>query len=198
VTGSKDTEFFDALYAANPDPWGFETSDYEKAKYDATLAALGTGHFARGLEIGCSIGVLTERLAGRCDALIGVDVAEAALERARARCAGLSHVHLARMRVPGAWPEGRFDLILLSEVLYFLDSADIDGVAERCAASLMPGGVVLLVHWLGDTGTENGGEAASERFIAQAQGRLVVQQQEKTARYRIDRLAAWGKVTELA
>ena len=43
---------FDALYAGDPDPWGFETSDYEHRKYDATLAALGARRFERALEVG--------------------------------------------------------------------------------------------------------------------------------------------------
>ena len=71
-------EFFERLYAAEPDPWGFETSAYERAKYDATIAALPPGPISTALEVGCSIGVLTERLARRCDRLLAVDVSEAA------------------------------------------------------------------------------------------------------------------------
>ncbi len=77
--------FFDEIYAEDPDPWKFETSAYEAAKYDATIAALRGRRFANGLEIGCSIGVLTERLAPHVDDLLAIDVAEAALDRARAR-----------------------------------------------------------------------------------------------------------------
>ena len=80
-------ERFDGMYAERPDPWGFETSPYEQAKYDATIAALPR-RYATALEAGCSIGVLSERLAAHCDALLGVDVAEAPLAarpRARAR-----------------------------------------------------------------------------------------------------------------
>src|SRR4051812_50160637 len=62
--------YFDELYAGERDPWEFETSAYEQAKYDATLAALPRPLYRRGLEIGCSIGVLTARLAGRCASLV--------------------------------------------------------------------------------------------------------------------------------
>ena len=60
--------YFDSLYAAEADPWAFATSDYEREKYAATLAALPRPHYARALEIGCSIGVLTRMLAGRVGA----------------------------------------------------------------------------------------------------------------------------------
>ena len=52
--------YFEALYAADEDPWDFTTSAYERAKYDRTVAALGDRRFARGLEVGCSIGVEAE------------------------------------------------------------------------------------------------------------------------------------------
>jgi len=77
--------WFEALYASDPDPWRFATSDYEATKYDNTLAALGERRFAAGFEVGCSIGVLTARIALRCDRLLAVDVAAAALERDRLR-----------------------------------------------------------------------------------------------------------------
>ena len=68
-------EVFDRLYASNPDPWGFETSEYEQAKYADTLAQLDGRHFRSGLELGCSIGVLSRLLGPRCDRLLGLDAA---------------------------------------------------------------------------------------------------------------------------
>ena len=93
--------YFDALYAGDPDPWRFADSAYERAKYDATLAALTRPRYARAFEAGCSIGVLTRDLAPRCDALLAVDAAEAPLRQARARCAGLPQVAFRCLRLPG-------------------------------------------------------------------------------------------------
>jgi hypothetical protein len=76
-------ENFEARYAANPDPWGFETSAYEHEKYERTLAALGHRHYGRAFEAGCSIGVFTAMLAERCDELLAVDIAQAAVDSAR-------------------------------------------------------------------------------------------------------------------
>lgn len=177
---------FEALYASDPDPWGFETSAYEAEKYAATLAALDRPRYAAAIEIGCSIGVLTAMLAASCDSLVGVDFAASALARARARCAALAHVRFARMRVPACWPEGDFDLIVLSEILYFLDRADIEAVAARVRATLRPQGRVLLVNYLGATDTPFGGDQAAERFIEAAA--LTPRAQRRAQSWRLDLL----------
>ena len=181
-------EVFERLYARDPDPWGFHTSQYERDKYAATLASLPSGRFAAGFEVGCSIGVLTRQLAARCDTLLAVDVAEAALVAARAACAGLDHVSFRRRRIPGGWPRGRFDLIVLSEVLYFLGAADLAATARRAVASLAPGGVALLVNWTGPTNSPITGDAAAQGFIAASRLTPVLQRRE--ARYRLDLLRA--------
>jgi SAM-dependent methyltransferase len=139
--------YFDAVYAARADPWDFETSPYEAAKYDATLAALPRARYASLLEIGCSIGVLTRRLAGRCDRLLALDVAPAALERARARCADLPHVRFERRRVPDELPDGRFDAIVVSEVGYYWSAEDLRRARDLLLARLESAGHLLLVHW---------------------------------------------------
>ncbi|GAB3677291.1 class I SAM-dependent methyltransferase [Hymenobacter agri] len=140
-------EYFDHVYQANRDPWNFETSPYERAKYTATLAALPRPHYAQVFEIGCSLGVLTEQLAPRCGHLLAVDVSEAALAQARARCATLPQVDIKRMRVPEEFPSQQFDLILLSEVGYYWSPADLAWAADQLIASLKPDGQLLLVHW---------------------------------------------------
>ncbi len=91
--------------------------------------------------------MLTAALAPRCDTLVALDVAEAALDQARARCRDLPHLRLLKAQVPGEWPEGTFDLILLSEVVYYLDAADVARLARPVSGeSLVPGGDVVLVH----------------------------------------------------
>jgi predicted TPR repeat methyltransferase len=135
--------YFDDLYAAERDPWEFETSPYEQAKYDATIAALPRG-YETGLEIGCSIGVLTERLQPHVADLLAVDVSESALEAARARVPGVT---FERRELPEQFPPGRFDLIVASEVLYYLDPPAFEAMLERLH------GTVLAVHWRHPTRT---------------------------------------------
>ena len=140
-------EYFDHVYQANRDPWNFEGSPYERAKYAATLAALPRPHYAEAFEIGCSLGVLTAQLAPRCGHLLAVDVSEAALTQARARCAALPQVEINLLRVPEEFPPQQFDLILFSEVGYYWSPADLARAADQFIAALRPGGQLLLVHW---------------------------------------------------
>ncbi len=144
---SLPARYFDDVYAAHDDPWSFETSAYEAAKYDHTLAVLGERRFSNAFEIGCSIGVLTERLAQHCDRLLAVDISEAPLVQARRRCAALPQVRLLRMDVPQTFPAGRFDLVVMSEVGYYWTTPDLAHAAQHIAAALAPGGLWLLVHW---------------------------------------------------
>ncbi len=176
--------YFDEMYARDPDPWRFAQSDYEREKYAATLAALPRARYASALEVGCSIGVLTRQLAGRCDALLSLDVAEAALEQARERCADQNHVRFERRRVPAEWPEGRFDLILLSEVVYYLDRDDVRQLAARVDEAAAPGCDILLVHWLGETHYPLSGDEAASVFIEACAADHVEGRRERD--YRLD------------
>lgn len=189
-TASLPPDYFAERYAKDPDPWRFATSDYEAGKYAATLAALPRERYAALLEIGCSIGVLTRALAPRCDHLLGLDVAEAALGQARARCADLPQVAFGRMQVPDEWPDGTFDAILLSEVVYYLAAPDVARLAVRVGGSVRPGSDILLVHWTGETDYPLTGDEAAELFIRDASGYARVVRQDRAESYRLDVLTA--------
>lgn len=139
--------YFADIYDAHDDPWAFETSPYEAGKYARTLAALPRERYGSALEIGCSIGVLTARLAERCAQLLSLDVSARALERARQRCANLPQVRFEQRRLPQQFPAGTFDLIVTSEVLYYLGQADLQDLLGRCVRALGAGGQLLCVHW---------------------------------------------------
>ncbi len=188
-TASLPPSYFDERYAQDPDPWQFATSAYERDKYTATLGALPRPRYASALEVGCSIGVLTRDLAARCDALVAIDVAETALAQARERCLDLDHVHFEIAQVPGRWPQGRFDLILLSEVVYYLDARDVARLAERVRDSLMPGGDVVLVHWTGETHYPLTGDEAADVFMESSKTFLQRIRRVAASRYRLDILA---------
>jgi alkylation response protein AidB-like acyl-CoA dehydrogenase/SAM-dependent methyltransferase len=138
--------YFSRIYQRRKDPWGFETSEYESEKYNLTLQALPRQKYASGLEVGCSIGVLTACLAPRCQRLLSLDVAELALEQARLRCAHLPQVRFEQMHFPQQAPDDDFDLILISEVAYYWQQADLALAADALAARHLPGGHLVLVH----------------------------------------------------
>jgi SAM-dependent methyltransferase len=105
--------------------------------------------YRRAFEPGCSVGELTARLAFRADALLAMDCSPTAVETARARCRGLDHVSFTLGELPAAWPAGRFDLVVLSEIGYYFDRADLRRIVSRSADALLPGGTLLALHWRG-------------------------------------------------
>jgi SAM-dependent methyltransferase len=140
--------YFDSMYAASADPWGFASRWYEMRKYAISVAMLPRQRYPAAFEPGCSIGVLTELLAPRCAYLLSCDVAAAAVRTAAARTAHLSHVRVQQRVIPRDWPGGTFDLIVFSELLYYFGADDLDRVLGRAVAALRPGGSLLAVHWL--------------------------------------------------
>ncbi len=140
--------YFDAIYQTDPDPWKFATSEYESAKYTATIAALPKSRYQSALEIGGSIGVLTEKLARVCDRVLSIDVAQLAQAQAIERCQHLPQVRFEIMNFPQSYPHQQFDLILVSEVGYYWCPDDLHLAQQRMLAALQPGGNILLVHWV--------------------------------------------------
>jgi cyclopropane fatty-acyl-phospholipid synthase-like methyltransferase len=182
-------EYFDAIYAADPDPWNFADSPYEQGKYALTLNAMPKPRYRSALEVGCSIGVLTRSLASRCDAVVAIDAARTPLVEARRRCADLPGVRFEQMFVPEQWPDGVFELILLSEVVYYLSHADVGRLAARVTRSLPAGGSVLLVHWTGPTDYPLSGDEAVALFIERVGSTCVVERSDRYPRFRLDVLS---------
>lgn len=185
-------EYFDKVYAANDDPWDFTTSEYEAGKYAATLAALSRKNYKDVFEIGCSIGVLTEQLAARCDGLLAIDVSEKALEQAKKRCAKLPNVRLRRMNIPNEFPDEIFDLILISEVGYYLAPADWLAAINKVFARLAEGGQVALVHWTPPVHDyPQTGDAVHDSFAEFASGKMRNLANFRKEKYRLD---VWEKL----
>jgi cyclopropane fatty-acyl-phospholipid synthase-like methyltransferase len=182
-------EYFDALYAADPDPWKFAASPYERGKYTLTLDAMPKPRYRSALEVGCSIGVLTRSLASRCDAVVAIDAAQTPLAEARRRCADLPGVRFEQMFVPEQWPDGVFELILLSEVVYYLSREDVARLASRVTRSLSSGGSVILVHWIGPTDYPLSGDEAAALFIERVGLACVVKRGDRYRQFRLDVLS---------
>ncbi len=144
-------DFFETKYksAPNADPWQFATADYEHRRYDAVMRALQGKRYSHGLEPGCSVGVLTERLATVCDVLDAFDFSPTAAAIASARCARFSGVTVrcAELTSQEAWHS--FDLVVLCEIGYYFTATAWEELVERMTAELHPGAMVLVSHWLG-------------------------------------------------
>lgn len=145
---SLDSEYFKGVYDANEDPWNFETSQYEAKKYAATIASLPNEHYKNVLEIGCSIGILTQLLAQKSGRLLATDISEKALDLAKKRCENLKNVSFKKLNFKDEIPEDRYDLIMVSEVAYYLSSEDWEMAVGNLYNRLKTDGNIVLVHWL--------------------------------------------------
>jgi predicted TPR repeat methyltransferase len=143
-------DYFDAMYDHSRDPWQLADRWYEQRKYAITMAMLPKPRYRHAYEPGCSVGVLTELLATRCDHVTATDVAEAALAATAERlesggCA--PQVTLERRSLDSSWPTTDFDLIVMSEVAYYLDAESLRAVLDREAPLLATGATLLAAHW---------------------------------------------------
>ena len=138
---------FERRYRHDPDPWQYRRSRYERQKYAATLAACGRGPFRNALELGASIGVFSVQLAPRCQTLTTIDFAPTAVALARSELAPYPHASAIQGRIPDDLPPGPFDLVVASEVLYYLRPDALDGTLGALERSLAPGGRLVCVHW---------------------------------------------------
>jgi SAM-dependent methyltransferase len=138
---------FEQRYRNEADPWSYEDSPYEHAKYEATLEACGPGPFGCALELGGSIGVFTERLAPRCEHLIMIDVSLTAAAMARRRVADLPGAYVLQGSIPDDIPELDYDLVVASEILYYLEEDCLARTLAVIRARLVPGGRLVAVHW---------------------------------------------------
>ena len=142
---------FERLYAGDPDPWRVATSWYERRKTQIVLACLRREKYRCIWDIGCGTGELTAHLAGRADRVVAVDSARRACELTRARCREIPGVIVERAAAPtvpdALQGEPVVDLVVLSEILYYLTAparrATTEAVLGRCA----PAADILAVHW---------------------------------------------------
>ncbi|MFN8217313.1 MAG: class I SAM-dependent methyltransferase [Solirubrobacterales bacterium] len=126
--------------------WLTASSPYEQAKFRRTLAQL-PARVGSALDLGCSVGVLTALLAPRCERLLAVDFSPTALEHARRRLAGFGQAEVRRAELPRQTPEGPFDAIVCSELLYYWSPGLVSEGLRRMEAALAPGGTLVAVHW---------------------------------------------------
>jgi SAM-dependent methyltransferase len=140
-------QYFDDLYRENEDPWKIRNRWYERRKRALMLAALPHERYARAFEPGCGNGELTALLASRCDELIATDIAAEAVALTRQRVAHCPNVKVEQMLLPDVWPDGKFDLVVISEIGYYLDEPQLWHIVEHIHQTLSRGGAVAACHW---------------------------------------------------
>lgn len=140
---------FDRLYRADDDPWRVATSWYEQRKIGIVLASLSQQRYQRAVDPACGTGHLARDLASRCDEVFASDASAVAVDIARRICADVTNLQVRHRVLPEVDEagEGQADLIVLSEVLYYLPPhirrQAISGVLRQAA----PRVEVVAVHW---------------------------------------------------
>ena len=182
-----DAAFFEEMYRQNADPWNFEGSSYEQERYARILESAGGRRYSRAFEPGCSIGVLTWKLAGLCDRLEAIEISPTAASNAKERCRDLPQVHIECGSLPEAMPAGEFDLIIFSEIGYYFAEEELRFIVDRLAEKLTPGGYFIAAHWLGTSADHLLSGDAVHRVIRES-AVLSLDDEKRYAHFRLDRM----------
>jgi SAM-dependent methyltransferase len=138
---------FEQKFRQNIDPWNYTRSPFEHFKRNVLLRACGCRTYGRGLELACAIGETTRYLSRRCLRLLAVDSSPTALAEAKRRLRGNSKVSFRLTMLPEQMPHGPFDLIVASEIVYYLSPHALDELLRRLHAAAAPNGrIVILDH----------------------------------------------------
>lgn len=136
---------FDQMYAANPDPWGVETSWYERRKLTVLLATLPREQYATGWEPGCGPGIVSAALGLRVGDLVASDSSATAIELARQRPGLPDGVRLVESGLPSVPVDSPVDLVVVAEFLYYVP--DLAGALDAIWSATHPGTHVVFMHW---------------------------------------------------
>ena len=142
-------EHFERLFASDPDPWHYRSDFQEQRRHHLLVSMLESPTYHRTFEPACASGTLTGLLAERSFEVIAWDGSANAVRHAQDALTGRANVQISQGEVPANWPDGTFDLIVLSDFLYYLPENSIRTVAQKSRKSLAPGGTVMACHWRG-------------------------------------------------
>ena len=149
-TNYSSPAFFDAKYHEKSDPWNFSSDAYELARYNEIIASISGRRYNHAFEPGCSIGVLTEKLAEHCGAVTACDFSAPAARQAKARCSSLPWVNVLCASITDR-ADGPFDLLILSEIGYYFSLEAWQAISWSLMDQLASGATVIGAHWLGSS-----------------------------------------------
>lgn len=157
------------LYRA-PDPYGTAADPYEQQKFDRIMEQVEGRQYVRVLEVGCGEGALCTRLVSVTDDLLGVDISPDAVRRATARVPSAS---FESRLLPQQMPEGTFDLVVASDVLYYWENSTLRSGVRRLFDRLSPDGLLVAYHYRGHFGQANSADVVHE--VLREKGRPIVE-----------------------
>ncbi len=161
--------------------------DTPRAIAEAAASVLaGTGRFERVLDLGCGTGLSGRALRAFCDVLVGVDLSEKMLERAKL-AGGYDELQCADLLSYLEGSTTTFDLVTAADVLNYL--GDLSAVFGGVALRLSDNGVFVFSTEVGSVegfALDRTGRFLHERAYVEATAReagfLIVSCEERTLR----------------
>jgi SAM-dependent methyltransferase len=181
--------FFDHFFD-DGDPFGFDINPEERLKFQKTLEVCGEGPLGRILELGCAVGSFTEILAPRATDVLAVDVSQAAVDQVVRRLRDHPNVRAKAMSIPAEFPDETFDLVVASDVLYYLSVEELKRCVARIEAALSDGATFVAVHYVPRMGSVLNGDEAHDILVAHTTLRHVLAERTEFGEgrtYRVDR-----------
>lgn len=145
-TGNRRFEF-ERLYLESPDPWNYQSSAYERRKYEYVLACAlkwrNAGESA--LEVGCSVGVFSRMLAEHFARVMGIDISKEALAAASDYNRDATNVRFVHSDLQSLDTDEQYDVIFCAEILYYIAEKDVEIVCRQLEKYLSARGIIVLV-----------------------------------------------------
>jgi SAM-dependent methyltransferase len=138
---------FEEMYRDFDDPWEC-SKNVSMLRRDISLMILfRERRFNRILDIGCGLGAFTERIRvanGACQTILGLDISETAVEKARRQFPKCSFTVLdvSNQPLPGEG-QSAWDLILVSELLWYV-LPQLKSLLSRIHGALTPSGTLFI------------------------------------------------------
>ena len=152
-TGNRRFEF-ERLYLESTDPWNFLGSPYEHRKYAHTLTQIleWRAGSQQALEVGCSIGIFSKRLAEQFGTVTAIDFSEVALRRAADYCRDNRNISFLRSNLRALNVNRVFDVIVCAEILYYIAEDQAAIVCRQLQRYLGRTGIIVVVSEMAEGG----------------------------------------------
>jgi 2-polyprenyl-3-methyl-5-hydroxy-6-metoxy-1,4-benzoquinol methylase len=133
-------------FAQDADPWNTWNAPDEVLKRRAILHALPSRISGRMWELGAGNGSNSRALATRSLRLDATEATKEGTELVAQAVADSAGARAVQLIVPAPPPSASYDVIVIAELLYYLDARAMAILARQVAARLRPGGSVVLAH----------------------------------------------------
>jgi SAM-dependent methyltransferase len=139
---------FDALYKDEDDPWSIGEATHDR--YDLYLELVNRWKRGSGsmLDIGCGQGAVLNRFEGSFERLVGIELSEVAIAKGRERFPRIEFRQGSADKLEAPFEAGaRFDAILYSDVICYLDEGGKNRSLAWIHDHLTPAGIALVAAW---------------------------------------------------